>query len=125
MHKSRLGGFIIDCNSDDLDAAARFWSAALDSRRSRRLRQGRAIPDSRFAADQPHLEVQRVAHPSRVHLDIEADDIEAEVAGSRARRPAHRPGCNLVCDAGAHRPALLRVRAQRADFDAKANTWND
>jgi hypothetical protein len=24
MHRSRLGGFIIDCNSDDLDAAARF-----------------------------------------------------------------------------------------------------
>ena len=29
MHKSRLAGFIIDCNSPDLDAAARFWSGAL------------------------------------------------------------------------------------------------
>ncbi len=28
-HKSRLAGFIIDCNVDDLDAAARFWSGAL------------------------------------------------------------------------------------------------
>ncbi|HRN61694.1 MAG TPA: VOC family protein, partial [Luteimonas sp.] len=26
-----------------------------------------------------HIEVQKVAHPSRVHLDIETDDIEAEV----------------------------------------------
>ena len=25
-----------------------------------------------------HVEVQKVAHPSRVHLDIESDDIEAE-----------------------------------------------
>ena len=29
MHRSRLAGFIIDCQSDDLEAAARFWSEAL------------------------------------------------------------------------------------------------
>ena len=28
MHKSKLGGFIIDCRTDDLDAAAKFWGAA-------------------------------------------------------------------------------------------------
>jgi len=29
MHKSRLAGFIIDCRTDDLEKAARFWSQAL------------------------------------------------------------------------------------------------
>ena len=29
MHKSKLGGFIIDCDTDDLEAATRFWSHAL------------------------------------------------------------------------------------------------
>ena len=29
MHKSRLGALIIDCKTDDLGAAARFWSEAL------------------------------------------------------------------------------------------------
>ena len=29
MHKSRLAGFIIDCRTEDLEAAARFWGAAL------------------------------------------------------------------------------------------------
>ena len=29
MHKSKLAGFIIDCQTDDLDTAADFWSAAL------------------------------------------------------------------------------------------------
>ena len=29
MHRSRLAGFIIDSNTDDLEAAAEFWSAAL------------------------------------------------------------------------------------------------
>src|SRR6202521_5155629 len=51
-----------------------------DSRRSRppapRAARSRPLDPP---ADQPHLEVQRVAHPSRVHLDIEADDVEAEV----------------------------------------------
>ena len=28
-HRSRLAGFIIDCNTKDLDAAADFWSQAL------------------------------------------------------------------------------------------------
>ena len=28
-HRSRLAGFIIDCRTDDLDAAADFWSQAL------------------------------------------------------------------------------------------------
>ncbi len=29
-------------------------------------------------ADGPYLEVQKVSHESRIHLDIEADDKEAE-----------------------------------------------
>ena len=28
-HRSRLSGFIIDCNTDDLDAATDFWAGAL------------------------------------------------------------------------------------------------
>ena len=28
-HRSRLSGFIIDCKTDDLDAATDFWSQAL------------------------------------------------------------------------------------------------
>ena len=80
-HRSRLAGFIIDSHSDDLDASARFWSSAL----------GIAIedPDSggtghyaEFggAPGDLHVEVQKVEHPSRVHLDIETEDIDAEVA---------------------------------------------
>jgi catechol 2,3-dioxygenase-like lactoylglutathione lyase family enzyme len=80
-HHSRLAGFIIDSRSDDLDTTARFWSAALGLRV--------ADPDSgatgqyaQFAGapGDLHVEVQKVDHPSRVHLDIETDDIDAEVA---------------------------------------------
>ena len=80
MHKSRLAGFIIDCETDDLDAAGRFWSQALGYG----LKKSAAGEDAKYklldtASDDLHIEVQKVDHPSRVHLDIEADDIEAEV----------------------------------------------
>jgi len=77
MHRSRLAGFIIDCKTDDLGAAARFWSAAL----------GMAAGDEEDGYDQLDasardldIQVQRVDHDSRVHLDIESDDIDAEAA---------------------------------------------
>lgn len=81
-HRSRLAGFIIDCQTGDLATAATFWSQAL----------GVPIADP-DAGDEPgqyamfgdtpghlHIEVQKVEHPSRVHLDIEADDVDAEAA---------------------------------------------
>jgi predicted enzyme related to lactoylglutathione lyase len=80
MHRSRLSTFVIDCKTDDLDAAAEFWSKAL----------GRPVtvpaepldPSYRelaTTASEPLVLVQRVDHDSRIHLDIEADDLEAEV----------------------------------------------
>ncbi|MEF9977930.1 MAG: VOC family protein [Thermomonas sp.] len=79
-HRSRLAGFIIDCNTDDLDAATDFWSQALGCTiADRDAGDGEAeyqmLGDTR---DDLHIEVQKVAHPSRVHLDIEADDVDAE-----------------------------------------------
>jgi hypothetical protein len=80
MHKSKLGGFIIDCQTDDLAQAADFWSRALGMP----LRELPAEEAALYKGlqDTPHgldIEVQKVSHPSRVHLDIETDDIEAEV----------------------------------------------
>jgi hypothetical protein len=80
MHKSKLAGFIVDCQTLDLARAAGFWGGALGM-------QLRALPSDesdkyvRLAdpLDRLHIEVQMVTHPSRVHLDIETDDIEAEV----------------------------------------------
>ena len=81
MHKSRLAGFIIDCNTANLTRAAAFWGAALrmdvqplpadEGEKYVRL----VDPDGRL-----HIEVQAVTHPSRVHLDIESDDVDAEAS---------------------------------------------
>jgi catechol 2,3-dioxygenase-like lactoylglutathione lyase family enzyme len=78
MHRSRLAGFIIDCERPDLDAAARFWSRALGLPQAGR--DGPRYEKLDGTARGLYVEVQAVEHPSRVHLDIEADDLEAEVA---------------------------------------------
>ena len=79
MHKSRLAGFIIDCETDDLPGAAAFWSAALGMRTEALGPGEESYVGLKGGAHGLHIEVQAVAHPSRVHLDIEADDVEAEV----------------------------------------------
>jgi len=78
-HRSRLGGFIVDCKTEDLDEAARFWSAALGLTVGESTAEGDAEYVLLDGSDL-HIEVQKVSHPSRVHLDIEADDIDAEAA---------------------------------------------
>jgi len=72
---------IIDCNTDDLEMAARFWSRALGYA----VRASSDPDDENYIpldtpAGEPYIEVQSVDHPSRVHLDIKTDDLEAEVA---------------------------------------------
>jgi len=126
MHKSRLAGFIIDCHTADLEAATRFWSAALGLP----VKPG-APADPLYrtldtAADEVHVEVQQVTHPSRVHLDIETDDIEAE-ARRLERLGARRVGmvktwCVMEAPTGQR---FCLVRPQRADFATGANRWND
>jgi hypothetical protein len=78
MHKSRLAGFIVDCKDADLEAASRFWSAALGmpSLGAEGERYVRIDAQARDLV----IEVQRVDHESRLHLDIATDDVEAEVA---------------------------------------------
>ena len=78
MHKSCLGAVVIDCRTDDLEGAAAFWGAALGQ-------QVRGTDDPRYlelepAAGQPAVVLQRVEDGSAVHLDIETDDVAAEVA---------------------------------------------
>jgi hypothetical protein len=80
MHRSKLAGFIIDCQTMDLTGAAGFWGGALGME-LRQLPPDEADRYVRLAdpLERLHIEVQTVTHPSRVHLDIESDDIEAEV----------------------------------------------
>ena len=125
MHRSRLAGFILDCRTEDLEKAATFWSAAL------------GVP-LKPAADEPsplyrqlltgpedlHIEVQKVEHDSRVHIDIETDDIEAEARrlealGAKRVQSVHT-WCVMEAPTGQR---FCLVRPQRTGFKEHANAW--
>ncbi len=125
MHKSRLAGLIIDCQTDDLEGAATFWSQALGYK----IRHSAHTEDNGYRlldtpSDEMHIEVQQVSHPSRVHLDIEADDIEAEVQRLE-KLGAKRVGqvqTWWVMEAPTGQRFCV-VQQQRSDFAENANSW--
>jgi len=127
MHRSRLGTIVIDCQGDRLDQAAAFWSAALGSAAERPEDPGSAnYRRLTVAGDEVTVLVQAVEHPSRVHLDIETDDIDAEVRrleGLGARRVA-RVKTWWVMEAPTGQRFCV-VRPQRAGFPGQARTWPD
>lgn len=126
MHHSRLCALLIDCNTPDIDAAANFWSEAL----------GRAVdhdhPGTRgnyrmldTPLDEPIVQLQRVAHESRVHIDIETDDIPAEVA--RLEKLGAKVVDRLERWTVMQAPAGQRfcvVRVQRPGWPKNANRWD-
>ena len=126
MHKSRLGAVVIDCQTDRVGEAAHFWSAVLGW-----PAQALTTPDDanyrelRGRPEEVKVLVQSVEHPSRVHLDIETDDIEAEVKRLEslgARRIAHVKRWWVMEAPTGQRFCV--VRQQRPDFDEKANRWD-
>jgi predicted enzyme related to lactoylglutathione lyase len=123
MHHSRLAAIVIDSRTDDLDTEASFWGAALGLSATRPEGTDR-YRDLDGAADQPKVLLQQVEHDSRVHLDIETDDIEAEVARLEAlgaRRVGNvKSWCVMEAPSGQR---FCVVPPQRGDFPAGANQW--
>ena len=126
MHRSKLAGLIIDCDGDDLDAAARFWGGALGYE----VLPLASPEDDKYRAldtgpDGLYIEVQQVDHPSRVHLDIESDDIEAEVQrleGLGARRLKQvRTWWVMEAPTGQR---FCVVRPQSESFGSTAREWS-
>lgn len=82
QHRSRLAHFVIDVSN--LDHGSAFWAAALDATEEpvnpestavyRRLR----LPDSELRILLQHTTDSK-ASKERTHLDIETDNVEAEV----------------------------------------------
>ena len=121
-HRSRVRGFIIDCRTDDLTGAAAFWSAALGA-------EAATQEDGYVALGEcggTYFEVQKVDHESRIHLDIESDDIPAEVARlerlGATRVAAIRTWVVMQAPTGQR---FCVIRAQSRQFEAEATRWED
>ena len=82
MHRSRLCHIVID--TDDLDAALQFWAAALDAteepvdEQSRHVYRQLRLADSDVRVLLQHTTDAKTSK-ERVHIDLETDDVEAEV----------------------------------------------
>ena len=125
MHKSRLGDLVIDCEGGDLDDHAAFWAGVLG-------RTVEAEPKNpryrRLYGETGEIGIllQSVDHPSRVHLDVETDDREKEVArleklGARVVQ-AFESWTVMEATSG-HRFCV--VNPQLPGFETAARTWEE
>lgn len=125
-HHSRLCSLMLDCKVDDLAPHAEFWSKALGKPIVSVDQDGDGkYAELRTAADEPMLMLQKVDHDSRVHLDIETDDIDAEVARLEKLGAKRIEFCRhwWVMEApSGHRFCV--VRQQREPFGPHLNTWD-
>jgi glyoxalase superfamily protein len=125
MHRSRLVGILVDTPAAQVDAAVDFWSAALGA-------QPHAAPgEEQFtvltgATAGLFTVVQAVEDAPRYHVDIETDDLAAEVARLTAlgAEPVDRwkdaftlraPGGHLLC--------VVPVHSDPETFARTAHTW--
>jgi hypothetical protein len=126
MHRSRLSTILIDCPDSGYEASAAFWSEALGKARI-------PVDDPRYesleersgGSGAPYVALQRVVPEERaVHLDIETDDVEREVArleGLGARVKA-RIREHVVMVAPSGHPFCV-VPVYWADFADSAKEW--
>src|SRR5262245_23263457 len=124
MHRSRIGMFLIDHPAPDWERSLAFWRAVTGE------------PDHGDQDDEyrslgslgvVRLESQRTGAgtPARVHLDIETDDVAAEVArvvGLGARRVEDRDDYTILEDPGGLVFCVVPIQTGE-DFERYARMW--
>lgn len=129
MHRSRVGVLLIDHPQESYAAASSFWAAAHGGGSE----VTSAPPDDDPYESLDHLpggvkvELQRTGDgtPPRVHLDIETDDVPAEVARVSelgARVLEQHDGYAVLTDPGGLMFCVVPVQTGES-FRAHATTW--
>ena len=124
MHRSRIGLVLIDHPESHWQEALSFWSGVQGVAPTS---AGEDEYRSLGTIGSVHLESQRVGDgtPARLHLDIESDNVAAEVArvvGLGATVLEEREGYTVLQDPGGL--VFCVVPVQTGDhFDRAARTW--
>ncbi|WP_154795967.1 VOC family protein [Occultella kanbiaonis] len=126
MHRSRIGVVLIDHPADLYPAAARFWAAATAGPAT-----GAPPPENPYEhlaalGGDVSLVLQRTGTgtPSRLHLDIETDDVPAETArllALGARMVVEHEEYRIMADPGGL--VFCIVPVQTNDFAERARVW--
>lgn len=125
MHRSRLSTLLIDAPSAQADASAGFWAGALGVPTSSPPDEPQYV-SLRGAVPNLNIAVQRVEDAARYHLDIETDDVEAEVARLEALgavEVSSWQGCHTLRVPGGHLVCVIPLHSDPDVFDALAHTW--
>lgn len=77
MHRSKLVAALCDVPAEVFEAETAFWEGAMGRSADR---EDPDYADLGAVTPGMTMMVQRIEGPARVHLDIETDDVEAEVA---------------------------------------------
>ena len=92
-HRSRMCALLMDCPEDRIEAAIQFWSAALGRSIIAKTNPTSSYTGLETPAGSPiDIFLQAMSSPeSRLHVDIETDNVEAEIArleqlGARLRQ---------------------------------------
>ena len=125
-HRSRLAVLMLDLPPDLHDAGRAFWSGATGHEASPDPSDENWSSLGSFAGGF-HLEVQRTGHgtPPRWHVDVETDDVDAEVARLEAlgaRRIADMGGFWQMKDPAGMVFDVVGVQTGE-DFERHARTW--
>ena len=125
MHRSRLVGILIDTPATQVGAEVDFWSAAL------------GVPTYPAPGEEQYTVligaapglitvIQAVDDLPRYHVDIETDDLAAEVARLTAlgAEPVARwQDAHTLRSPGGHLLCVVPVHSDPETFAASARTW--
>ena len=125
MHRSKLTAALVDVPAEMFDREISFWSGAL----GRRPDDVEDHPEYRdFGQPVPGFQfmLQRVDDTARVHLDIETDDVDAEVRRLEAlgaERVAPIRSWWVMRDPAGLLFCVVRVQTGEI-FNDQATTWD-
>ncbi|GAB3149189.1 VOC family protein [Micromonospora sonneratiae] len=122
MHRTRLYGLFVDAPRTEADAAVTFWAAALGAT-PKPDADGtyHALPGA--AGTELAMEVQAVDDAPRYHLDIETDDVPAEVdrlVALGATEETRHDGWVVLRAPGGHLVCVVPVQSDPEFFTAHA-----
>ena len=124
MHRSKLTAALVDVPAELFDRETAFWAAVtgrspeFEARNPEYADFGEVVPGWQFM-------VQRVSAPARVHLDVETDDVDAEVRRLEAlgaERVAPVKSWWVMRDPAGLLFCVVRVQTGDA-FESMATTW--
>lgn len=124
MHHSRVSTLMIDCLDEDFGDSLAFWSGALGLSPARRPKAGQRYVTLGKIDGPLHVRLQRVASDPGYHLDIESDDVPAEVQrleGSGARRKYRIKRWWVMEDPSGN--AFCVIRPESEKFPRGARRW--